>query len=73
MITRRKLLARGLRDWARGFAGAGGAGLPGTYCPGRRAEKDARVLVVLQLDGGNDGLNTVIPYRDEGYARYRPS
>ena len=29
------------------------------------------MLVVLQLDGGNDGLNTVIPYRDEGYARYR--
>jgi uncharacterized protein (DUF1501 family) len=31
-----------------------------------------RVLVVLQLDGGNDGLNTVVPYRDADYAKHRP-
>src|SRR5262249_5310631 len=30
-----------------------------------------RVLVVVQLDGGNDGVNTVVPYADEGYAKYR--
>lgn len=35
--------------------------------PGR----DDRVLVVVQLDGGNDGINTVVPYKDEGYARHR--
>jgi uncharacterized protein (DUF1501 family) len=34
-------------------------------------ERDGRVLVVLQLDGGNDGINTVVPFRDEGYARHR--
>jgi uncharacterized protein (DUF1501 family) len=34
-------------------------------------EQDARVLVVIQLDGGNDGLNTVVPFGDEGYARNR--
>ncbi|MDM7461010.1 MAG: DUF1501 domain-containing protein [bacterium] len=32
-----------------------------------------RILVVLQLTGGNDGLNTVIPYRDELYYRARPT
>ncbi len=32
-----------------------------------------RVLVVLQLSGGNDGLNTVIPYKEEAYRKSRPS
>ena len=36
-------------------------------------ERDATVLVVIQLDGGNDGLNTVVPYADDAYARSRPS
>jgi uncharacterized protein (DUF1501 family) len=32
-----------------------------------------KVLVVIQLSGGNDGLNTVIPYRNDIYYRSRPS
>jgi uncharacterized protein (DUF1501 family) len=35
--------------------------------------RDARILVVAQLDGGNDGVNTVVPFKDEGYAKYRKS
>ncbi len=34
-------------------------------------ETDSRILVVIQLDGGNDGINTVVPYRDEGYTKHR--
>ena len=34
-------------------------------------ETDGKVLVVIQLDGGNDGLNTVVPYADDGYAKAR--
>ncbi len=34
-------------------------------------DKDGRILVVLQLDGGNDGINTVVPFADEGYAKCR--
>jgi uncharacterized protein (DUF1501 family) len=34
-------------------------------------ERDGRVLVIVQLDGGNDAINTLVPYADEGYARYR--
>lgn len=30
-------------------------------------------LVVIQLAGGNDGLNTVVPFRDEQYAKARPT
>src|SRR5881227_2509227 len=36
-----------------------------------KSERDGRVLVVIQLDGGNDGINTVVPFADEGYAKYR--
>jgi uncharacterized protein (DUF1501 family) len=31
------------------------------------------ILIVLEMTGGNDGLNTVIPYRDEEYHRLRPT
>jgi uncharacterized protein (DUF1501 family) len=30
------------------------------------------ILVVLQLTGGNDGLNTVVPFADDAYHRARP-
>ncbi|MGJ1378228.1 DUF1501 domain-containing protein [Sphingobacterium multivorum] len=33
--------------------------------------KDNKVLVVLQLNGGNDGLNTIIPVRNDIYFRER--
>lgn len=35
-------------------------------------EKDRSVLVLIQLAGGNDGLNTVVPYEDDHYYRLRP-
>jgi uncharacterized protein (DUF1501 family) len=31
-----------------------------------------RILVVLELSGGNDGLNTVVPFGDPAYYRARP-
>src|ERR1700746_130657 len=31
-----------------------------------------KVVVILQLSGGNDGLNTVIPIRNDIYYRSRP-
>src|SRR5262249_15626206 len=39
---------------------------------GKRATSNDRILVVLQLAGGNDGLNTIIPYRNDVYYRARP-
>jgi len=40
---------------------------------GTGASPDQRVLVVVQLVGGNDGLNTVIPLADEAYRLLRPT
>ena len=37
--------------------------------PGR----DQPILVIIQLGGGNDGLNTVIPFNDDNYFRLRPN
>src|SRR5437588_1716303 len=31
------------------------------------------ILVVVQLTGGNDGLNTVIPFKDADYVKLRPT
>lgn len=33
--------------------------------------KDGKILVVVQLSGGNDGLNTVVPFADDAYYRAR--
>ncbi|BCU76763.1 DUF1501 domain-containing protein [Luteolibacter sp. LG18] len=34
--------------------------------------KDGPILVVIQLAGGNDGLNTLVPFADDAYHKARP-
>jgi len=36
------------------------------------APESRRLLILVELKGGNDGLNTVIPYADVNYAQLRP-
>ena len=74
------------RDFlVRGMYGLGvGAGLPlilnrtsaalaAQALQGTSAEKHPnRILVVVELSGGNDGLNTVVPFGDAAYYRARP-
>jgi uncharacterized protein (DUF1501 family) len=38
---------------------------------GRPMRRGDRILVVIELNGGNDGINTVVPFRDEGYGKHR--
>ena len=38
-----------------------------------QAAASGKVLVILELSGGNDGLNTVIPYGDDAYYQQRPN
>ena len=48
--------------------------VPGFLAQTARAAEpkhDGRVLVVIELNGGNDGINTIVPFADEGYARHR--
>jgi uncharacterized protein (DUF1501 family) len=39
----------------------------------RRLERGERVLVVVQLSGGNDGLSTVLPIEQDAWFRARPT
>lgn len=39
---------------------------------GKKCTMDDRILVVLELTGGNDGLNTVVPFADDAYYQARP-
>lgn len=34
---------------------------------------DGRILVVVEMAGGNDGLNTVVPFHDDRYQKARPT
>ncbi len=43
---------------------------PARAAPSRDSGRDT-VLVVVQLTGGNDGLNTLVPYADDEYGRSR--
>ncbi|HTD89468.1 MAG TPA: DUF1501 domain-containing protein, partial [Burkholderiales bacterium] len=58
------------RDLLR--AGAAAAVLCGLPLPGRAAANYKNTLILVELKGGNDGLNTVIPYADARYAVLRP-
>ncbi len=80
MLNRRSLLQTRREFLRTGIKGAGLLALS-HYVPSfvartafaAGAANDSKILVVIQLSGGNDGLNTVIPYANDAYHRARPT
>lgn len=78
--TRRSFIEASLKGigLGAGLATVGGNAIMPSLL-GRAAEAAAnaaannKILVVLELSGGNDGLNTVVPYGDDAYYRHRPN
>ena len=76
LLARRKLLKASLAGVCA--HGAGALGLPLVFGHAAQAMAAApgrgnRILVVMELSGGNDGLNTLVPYADDAYYRHRPT
>ncbi|HMC63354.1 MAG TPA: hypothetical protein VKI65_00290, partial [Gemmataceae bacterium] len=73
MLNRRDFLVRSLYGSS---LLAMGSVVPQFLVNTARAAEEAgkdNILVVLEMSGGNDGLNTVIPYTDDLYHKYRPT
>jgi uncharacterized protein (DUF1501 family) len=74
-LSRRELLQLGAGGLGLGLLGGVGP-VPPVLAQASRAvaaNPTGKILVVFEWFGGNDGLNTVVPYGDANYYRHRPT
>ena len=74
-VSRRDLLRLGAGGVGLGLLGGVGP-VPSVLAQAARsvgAASSAKILVVFEWFGGNDGLNTIVPYGDPAYYRHRPT
>jgi uncharacterized protein (DUF1501 family) len=73
-LSRRELLKLGAGGIGLGLAGLDT--VPGALAQASKsvaANPNGKILVVFEWFGGNDGLNTIIPYGDALYYKHRPT
>lgn len=74
MFTRRRFLSRSAAGLSFiSLSGATPSMFSQTAQQAAAAARNDRVLVVVELNGGNDGLNTVIPFENAHYYKNRPT
>jgi uncharacterized protein (DUF1501 family) len=66
------------RDFLSRFSSVTGSALLSAHAPGwaqavanRASSVQDRIFILIELKGGNDGLNTVVPYADNTYYQLR--
>lgn len=65
-LSRREFLTLGVSAAAAGF-------MPATEVPNTFVSSNSRTLIAIHLRGGNDGFNTIIPFRSQQYYSLRPT
>lgn len=58
---------------ATGIVALGGTAPQAFANAAASSSADGRILVVVEMAGGNDGLNTVVPFNDDRYRKARPT
>jgi uncharacterized protein (DUF1501 family) len=69
IISRRTFLGRGLAGFSVAATAPAFLSLSSRVFAG--APDEERILVVLQLSGGNDGMSMLVPYGDPTYRKHR--